>query len=135
MKKFNVEISNILFWMVIISLIITPIAWQYKLLIMTIFMSLYHIINTGISEIKESLDEVIINQRIYATSEDELENLKNEIEKEHKAEELKAKMQKPIHNHIAARLYLIYIVAFIIMAGVMYLSEYPNLKNLLDTLN
>ena len=62
-------------------------------------------------------------------------NLKNEIEKEHKVEELKAKMQKPIHNHIAARLYLIYIVAFIILAGVMYLSEYPNLKNLLDTLN
>ena len=60
---------------------------------------------------------------------------KNEIEKEHKVEELKAKMQKPIHNHIAARLYLIYIVAFIILAGVMYLSEYPNLKNLLDTLN
>ena len=97
--------------------------------------SIKFLINTGISEIKESLTEVIINQRIYATSEDELENLKNEIEKEHKVEELKTKMQKPIHNHIAARLYLIYIVGFIIIAGVMYLSESPNLKNLLDTFN
>lgn len=135
MNNFNFEISNIFLWMVIISLIIIPIGWQYKLLIMTIFISVYHIINTGISEIKETLSEIIINQKIYGTSEDEYEKIANEMEAELKVEEIKTKLQKPIHEHIAARLYLLYIFVFIIMAGVLYLSEYPNLKNLLDTFN
>ena len=135
MKNFNVEISNILFWMVILSLIIIPIGWQYKLLIMTIFMSVEHSISRGISDIKETLSEIIFNQEIYSTSEDEYEKKVNEMEQRLKVEELKKNLQKPIRNHIAARLYLIYIVVFIIMAGVMYLSEYPNLKNLLDTFN
>ena len=135
MKNFNVEISNILFWMVILSLIIIPIGWQYKLLILTIFMSVEHSISRGISDIKETLSEIIFNQEIYSTSEDEYEKKVNEMEQRLKVEEPKKNLQKPIRNHIAARLYLIYIVVFIIMAGVMYLSEYPNLKNLLDTFN
>lgn len=135
MNSFNNEIRGIFIWMVFLSIIITPIGWQYKLLIMTIILTMLNLIGTGISEIKETLSEIIINQKIYGTSEDEYEKVANEIEAELKVEELKTKLQKPIHEHIAARLYLLYIFVFIIMAGVLYLSEYPNLKNLLDTFN
>ena len=91
MNKFNFEISNAFLWMVIISLIITPIAWQYKLLIMTIFMSLYHIINTGISEIKESLAEVIINQSN--------ENKKIEIINDYKTSNVSTKIVRIILSY------------------------------------
>ena len=135
MNGINNEIKIIFIWMVILSIIITPIGWQYKLLIMTIIFSMFHLIGTGVSEIKETLSEIIINQKIYGTSEDEYEKIANEMEAELKVEELKTKLQKPIHEHIAARLYLLYIFVFIIMAAILYLSEYPNLKNLLDTFN
>ena len=49
-----------------------------------------------------------------------------------KADELKTKMQKPIKDHIAARLYIRYLWVLIIIAGIFYLSEYPNFKFFLD---
>jgi len=129
MNKFDSDVSNIFLWTVIISLIITPIAWQYKLVIMTIVSLIFHLMYSGIVDIKEKLAEVILVQRIYGTPDEELENLRNILEAEHKEEELKE------NDYIRLKLYAIYVCLFIILAGVMYLSEYPNLKNLLDTFN
>ena len=132
MNKLHSDISNIYLWMIIISLIITPISWQYKLLILTITALIFHLIHTGIVDIKEKLAEVILVQQIYSTPDEELENLRNTLEAQHKKEELK---ENVYNDYVAVRLYAIYACLFIILAGVMYLSEYPNLKNLLDTFN
>lgn len=90
------------------------------------------LIHTGIVDIKEKLAQVILVQKIYSTPDEESENLRNTLEAQHKEEELK---QNDYNDYVAVRLYALYACAFIILAGVMYLSEYPNLKNLLDTFN
>lgn len=115
--------------MVLISLIITPISWQYKLLIFSITFLIFHLIHTGIADINEKLERVILVQKLYSTPDEELENLRNSLVAQSKKEELEE------NDYIAIRLYAFYTCVFIILAGVMYLSEYPNLKNLIDTLN
>ena len=129
MNKFNSDIANIYVWIVLISLIITPISWQYKLLIFSITFLIFHQIYTGIADIKEKLERVILVQKLYSTPDEELENLRNSLVEQSKKEELEE------NDYVAIRLYAFYTCVFIILAGIMYLSEYPNLKNLLDTLN
>jgi len=132
MYKFNNEMQNIFLWMFFISMIILPIGWQYKLIIFSIFITLHHLIGSGISDIKDSLNEIIVNQEIYSYSDDEFEKISKEMDAKIKVDELKTKMQKPIKDHIAARLYIRYLWVLIIIAGIFYLSEYPNFKFFLD---
>ena len=135
-EEFYPDHMNAFNWLVIFSLIIAPLDWQIKLLILGIIASLISIIFHAYSEIKfevrDRLIEIKSIMEMHGLSNEEAEEKLDAMDRQYELDIKKQQINQQTHNAVAMRLYIRYFLIFVVCAVVFYLSEYPNLKNLLD---
>ena len=69
---------------------------------------------------------------MHGLSNEEAEEKLDAMDRQYELDIKKQQINQQTHNAVAMRLYIRYFLIFVVCAVVFYLSEYPNLKNLLD---